>query len=70
MSQFRGLKIARKSKLESLSISWKQGSLCGIGGNKTHIYKVYVYTFENDANILLFCQDNMSPPYTMQISEK
>lgn len=70
MSQFRGLKIERKTKLESVSISWKQGSLLGFGGNETHIYKVYVYTFENGANILLFCQDTMSPPYTMEISDK
>lgn len=70
MSQFRGMKIERKTKLESVSISWKQGSLLGIGGDETHIYKVYVYNFENGANILLFCQDSMSPPYTIEISEK
>ncbi len=65
MSQFRGLKIARKSKLESVSVSWKQGSCWGFGGNKTHIYKVYVYAFENGANIMLFCQDTMSPVATV-----
>ncbi|KAJ6636405.1 hypothetical protein Bhyg_14995 [Pseudolycoriella hygida] len=70
MSQFRGLKIERKTKLESVSISWKQGSLLGFGGDQTHIYKVYIYAFENGANILLFCQDSMSPPYTIEIDEK
>lgn len=70
MSQFRGLKIEQKAKLESVSLSWKQGSLLGVGGDQTHIYKVYVYAFENEANILLFCQDTMSPPHTMVISEK
>ncbi|KAJ6636404.1 hypothetical protein Bhyg_14994 [Pseudolycoriella hygida] len=69
MSQFRGLKIERKTKLESVSISWKQGSFLGFGGDETHIYKVYVYAFENGANILLFCQDSMSAPHTMEINE-
>lgn len=70
MSQFKGMLIKKKSKLNYVTVSWKQGSFCGFGGNQSHIYKVYVYSFDNGANILLFCQDTMNAPQTMVLGEK
>lgn len=62
MSQFKRM---RSTNISTLSVSWKQGSVLGIGGDRNN-YNFYEYSFDNDQ----FCQDMMTAPQAMIISEE
>lgn len=64
------MRIQKSETLTPITITYKQGSVFGFGGNRAHTYKVYVYKFDNGANVTLFCQDTMNAPDTINISNE
>lgn len=63
----------------TVDVSWKQGSIMGIGGSRNHVYKVYRYKFDSlegdsDASdphhVLLYCQDDWVAPDNMILDNR
>ena len=52
-------------------ISWKQGSFCGVGGNKKQTYKLCIYKVSRkNKNILVYIEKDCKTPEQMCVDAK
>ena len=67
MAQLKGETITLKSKGKTVTVSWKQGSFLGMGGDKSQNYWLYTYTRPTGTEIPVYIQAGYDVPSRMTI---
>ena len=62
-----GTTLKKKIIKEHIRISWKQGSVLGIGGNYSQSYNVYEYVGPNGSTVPVFIQSGWNAPDNLTI---
>ncbi|XP_053409108.1 uncharacterized protein LOC123560283 [Mercenaria mercenaria] len=58
----RGLKLTNKGKKDTVTVSWKQGSFIGFGGDRTQVYELYEYETPQGSLLLVYIQKDFDTP--------
>ena len=63
----KGDTLSLQEKQSTISISWKQGSFFGVGGDRTQIYTLCTYTLSSGANVPVYIQKGYDIPARLKI---
>ena len=67
MAQLKGETLNFQGKEKTVSVSWKQGSFLGMGGDRTQSYTLCSYTLTSGAKIPVYIQQGYNIPSKMKI---
>ena len=56
MGSLRGKTLTLKSKGETVTVNWKQGSFVGVGGDRSQNYVLCDYTTGNGNSVPVYIQ--------------
>ena len=68
IAQLKGETLTFQGKEETVTISWKQGSFLGIGGDRSQTYTFCNYTLSSGAKIPVYVQQGYSMPSKLTIN--
>lgn len=69
-SVLKGLTLQKNARKDHITISWKQGSFMGIGGDRRQSYNVYEYIGPNGSPVPVFIQSDWDIPENLTIDSR
>ena len=69
-SAIRGMTLTKGRQLQTIDVSWKQGSFLGMGGDRSQRYTVYEYQSPNGAPIPVYIQSGYSAPDRLTVDNR
>ena len=67
---FKGMTLTKEKELQTMDVSWKQGSFLGIGGDMSERYTVYEYKSPNGAPFPVYIQSGYSAPDRLTVDSR
>ncbi|KAJ7390549.1 hypothetical protein OS493_024586 [Desmophyllum pertusum] len=68
MCSLRGETLTLKSKGQTVTVSWKQGSLFGFGGDRSQNYVLCEYTTSNGNSVPVYIQGGYDIPQRLTVN--
>ena len=68
MSFIKGQTLTLKSKLQTVTVKWKQGSVLGLGGDRTQNYVLCDYTTSGGQSIPVYVQSGYDIPQGLTVN--
>lgn len=69
-SAFMGMTLTKEKQVQTIDVSWKQGSFLGVGGDKSQRYTVFEYKSPNGAPIPVYIQSGYSAPDRLTVDNR
>lgn len=70
MGSLRGENLTFKSREQTVTVKWKQGSFLGFGGDKSQNYVLCDYTTGNGNSVPFYIQAGYSVPQKLKIDSR
>lgn len=70
MGSLRGETLTLKSRGETITVHWKQGSLAGFGGDRSQNYVLCDYTTSNGNSVPVYIQGGYDIPQELKIDSR
>ena len=67
-SALMGMTLTKERQVQTIDVSWKQGSFLGLGGNRSQRYTVFEYKSPNGAPIPVYIQSGYSAPDRLTVN--
>ena len=61
----RGMEVKKKEALGKFIITWKQGSILGVGGDRSQMYNLFAYETPQGGKVPVYIQDGYDIPNKM-----
>lgn len=66
----RGMELKKKDLVSNVKVSWKQGALLGIGGDRSQTYSIVNYETTQGGSVPVYIQDGYDKPDKLVCDER